>query len=87
MSSVPLDQPHEPPITQEVREPTRWEWADPVRIGRNINKDMIALIKSSTKVLHEGSMVSNDNYTGRRINFVDSEVATALALEPEAEAA
>jgi hypothetical protein len=65
----------------------KWEWAAPVRIGKAIDREMIELMKSSTKVIDEQSAASNDNYgPGPRITYVDSEVAGALALEPEAEA-
>jgi transcriptional regulator with XRE-family HTH domain len=87
VSTAPLDQLHEPPVAQELPQALKWEWENPVRIGKPIDEDMIALMKSSSKVIDERSKASNDNYTGQRITFVDSEVATALALETEAEAA
>jgi transcriptional regulator with XRE-family HTH domain len=88
VSSRSLDQPHEPPLAQEPPQVPEWQWATPVRIGKAIGPEMIELMKSSTKVIDEQSAASNDNYgSGPRITYVDPEVAAALALEPEAEAA
>lgn len=85
VSSTPLEQPHEPPLAQEPPQVPKWEWARPVRLGKAIDREMIALMKSSTKVIDERSAASNDNYSpGTRITYFDSEVATALILEPEA---
>jgi transcriptional regulator with XRE-family HTH domain len=88
VSTAPLDQVHEPPVAQELPQASKWEWAAPVRMGKAINQEMIELMKNSTKVIDERSAASNDNYSPRpRFTYVDSEVAAALALEPEAEAA
>lgn len=88
VSSTPLDQPHDPPVAQESPQGSEWEWAATVQVGKAIDQDMIELMKNSTKVIDERSAASNDNYgPGTRIKYVDSEVAAALALEFEAEAA
>lgn len=87
VTSMPLDRPYEPPVVQETPEETKWEFARPVRVAKPINKQMMALVKDSAKVVDERDMASNDNYgpPGTRIAYFDSEVAGALALEPEPE--
>jgi transcriptional regulator with XRE-family HTH domain len=91
VSSMPLDELHEPPVAQEASQEVEWEWAKPVRIAKPISEEMMALVKDSAKVFDERDLVSNDNYSppGTRIAYFDSEVATAFALEtePELEAA
>jgi len=87
VSSAPLDQSHKPTTAQELPQETQWEWAQPVRMAKPISEEMMALVKDSAKVFDERDKASNDNYApaGTRIAYFDSEVATALALEPEPE--
>lgn len=87
VSSEPLSESEEGQQPQKSTETSKWEWARPVRADKLITEEMIAMVKNSATVMDEGSMASNDNYTRHRISYLSSEVATALALEPEAEAA
>jgi hypothetical protein len=41
-------------------------------------------MKSSVPSIDRGSMASNDNYSNRRVQYVDSEVASALVLDNDA---
>jgi transcriptional regulator with XRE-family HTH domain len=85
VSSSPLEQPHEPPVAQLPPARPEWEWTESVSVGKPIDKEMIALLKNSAKVIDEREMASNDNYLpGVRVASFDSEVASALALEDEA---
>jgi transcriptional regulator with XRE-family HTH domain len=79
VSSAPVDEPR----LQEALAVPEWEWVKTVRMDQPIDEDMVALMKNAVPSIERGSMASNDNYTRRRVQFVESELATAL-LEDEA---
>lgn len=74
-------EPHGLPVSD-------WEWVQSVRMIEPTNEEMVALMKSRPVAIEERSQPSNDNYSPTcRVAYVESEVAGAIILELEPEAA